>query len=61
LQRCERGRGKQHEAKVCHGDFVPRKVLDAEGFGTVDQHPAVGPECGDQKTQAAIYFNIATT
>jgi hypothetical protein len=61
LERREGGRGKQHKAKVCHGDLVPRKVLCAEGFGTVDQQPAVRPDCGGKKTQEAIYFNIATT
>jgi hypothetical protein len=39
----------------------PRKVLGAEGFGTVDQQPAVGPQCGGERGQKAVYFNIATT
>lgn len=46
------GRGKQCEAEVCHGDLVPRKVLCAEGLGTIDQLPAVGPHCGGQKNAA---------
>jgi hypothetical protein len=61
LHRREGGRGKQHEAKVCHDGLVPRKVLYAEWFGVGDQQPAKRPECGGAKTQEAFYFNIATT
>src|SRR5262249_33149460 len=61
LHRREGGRGKQHEAKICHDGLVSRKGLWAQRAGTGDQQPAKGPDCGATETNVFFYFNIATT
>ena len=63
LHRREGGRGKQHEAKVCHDGLVsPGKVLvRREGSVQAINSQRLGIDCGESKTPEAIYFNIATT
>jgi hypothetical protein len=56
LQRSERGRGKQQQAKVLH------MILDPASFLTcADQQPSVRPDCGAVQTLIRIYFSGHTT
>ena len=60
LRRRQSGRGKQHEAKVCHDDLVPGKVLAADeeiqqpNGSVVDQRLIIRPDCGGRENESAF-------
>jgi hypothetical protein len=50
----KRGRGEQHETKVCHDGLDPRRFPGNND----DQQISVRPDCGGPQTRTSIYFRI---
>ena len=59
LHRRKRGRGEQHETKLCHGGLDPRNVLGQRVWQLTsgDQQIDVRPDCGGPRRRTSIYFS----